>query len=40
MGRIRPIPKPAFLPKTGNYHELLSYRKAEGADEQLKDQRL
>ena len=29
MGRIRPIPKPGFLPKTGNYQELLSYKKAE-----------
>ena len=28
-GRIRPIPTPGFLPKTGNYRELLSYRKAE-----------
>ncbi len=29
MGRIRPIPKPGFLPKTGNYEDLLSYKKAE-----------
>jgi four helix bundle suffix protein len=29
MGRIRPILTPGFLPKTGNYQELLSYKKAE-----------
>lgn len=31
MGRISPIfmPNPGFIPAHGNYHELLSYQKAE-----------